>query len=108
MKLLRLTIERHTYGEKKGMFSGEATFTGETGKITLNLNEHHIEQMLLVCADGIIESAKAAARMFVQEALAGTEAAKQRHLGYFGDPIAAHQAYVAAAGQLHSHNPVTS
>lgn len=80
MKLLRLSIERHTYGEKKGTFSGEATFTGETGKITLNLNEHHIEQMLLVCADGIIESAKAAARMFVQEALAGTEAAKQRQL----------------------------
>ena len=26
----------------------------------------------------------------------------------FDDPIAAHQAYVAAAGQLHSHNPVTS
>ena len=33
---------------------------------------------------------------------------KQRHLGYFDDPIAAHQAYVAAAGQLHSHNPATS
>ena len=31
MKLLRLSIERHTYGEKKGTFSGEATFTGETG-----------------------------------------------------------------------------
>lgn len=80
MKLLNLSIERHTYGDKKGQFSGQATFTGDTGKITLNLNEHHIEQMLLVCADGIVDVAKAAARMFVQEALAGTEAAKQRQL----------------------------
>lgn len=80
MKLLKLSIERHTWGNRKGQFSGEATFTGETGQITLHLNDHHIEQMLLVCADGIIDSAKAAARMFVQEALAGTEAAKQRQL----------------------------
>ena len=42
MKLLKLSIERHTYGDKKGTFSGEATFTGETGKVTLHLNEHHI------------------------------------------------------------------
>ncbi len=80
MRLLKLSIERHTWGDQKGKFSGSATFTQETGQITLNLNEHHIEQMLLVCADGIIDSAKAAARMFVQEALAGTEAAKQRKI----------------------------
>lgn len=80
MKLLKLTIERQTYGPQKGKFEGEATFTGDTGRITLNLNDHHIEQMLLVCADGIVDVAKAAARMFVQEALAGTEAAKQRQL----------------------------
>lgn len=80
MRLMNLQIERHTYGPDKGKFTGQATFQGETGRITLNLNEHHIEQMLLVCADGIIDSARAAARMFVQEALAGTEAAKQRQL----------------------------
>lgn len=80
MKLLNLSISRHEWGEEKGKFSGSATFTGDTGKITLNLNDHHIEQMLLVCADGIVDVAKAAARMFVQEALAGTEAAKQRQL----------------------------
>ena len=79
MKLLKLSIERHTYGDKKGTFSGEATFTGETG-VTLHLNEHHIEQMLLVCADGIIESAKAAARMFCARGAGGHEAAKQRQL----------------------------
>lgn len=80
MRLLKLQIELQTYGPNKGTFEGEATFRGENGKITLNLNEHHIEQMLLVCADGIVDVAKAAARMFVQEALAGTEAAKQRQL----------------------------
>ena len=80
MRLMKLQIERNTYGPQKGTFAGEATFHGDNGKITLNLNEHHIEQMLLVCADGIVDVAKAAARMFVQEALAGTEAAKQRQL----------------------------
>ena len=80
MKLMKMHIERQTYGPNKGQFEGEATFHGDSGKVTLNLNEHHIEQMLLVCADGIIDVAKAAARMFVQEALAGTEAAKQRQL----------------------------
>ncbi len=80
MKLMKLRMERSLYGPNEGKFEGKATFVGGAGEITLNLNEHHIEQMLLVCADGIVDVAKAAARMFVQEALAGTEAAKQRQL----------------------------
>jgi hypothetical protein len=80
MKLLKLQIERERWGENKGAFSGQATFDGPAGTITLNLNEHHIEQMFLTCADGIVEVAKAAARMFVAQALENTEAAKQRQL----------------------------
>jgi hypothetical protein len=80
MKLLKLEIERKRWGEDEGKFVGKATFDGEAGTITLNLNEHHIEQMFLTCADGIVEVAKAAARMFVQQAMAGTEVAKQRQL----------------------------
>lgn len=80
MKLRKLEIERARWGENVGKFTGTATFDGESGSITLNLNEHHVEQMFLTCADGIVDVAKAAARMFVQEALANTEAAKQRQL----------------------------
>lgn len=80
MKLLKLEIERKRWGENVGKFEGTATFDGPAGTITLNLNEHHVEQMFLTCADGIVEVAKAAARMFVQEALANTEVAKQRQL----------------------------
>lgn len=99
MKLLKLTIERHTWGENQGKFHGEATFTGESGKISLNLNDHHIEQLLLVCADGIVDVAKAAARMFVQEALAGTEAAKQRQIASTTvDDVAAHRKAMVRAG----------
>jgi hypothetical protein len=80
MKLLHLDVSRITYGPDKGKFKGTAKFDGERGTIELNLNEHHCEQMFLTCADGIVEVAKAAARMFVQEAMANTEVAKQRQL----------------------------
>jgi hypothetical protein len=80
MRLLKLEIERNRWGDDAGKFRGTAKFDGERGTIELNLNEHHIEQMFLACADGIVDVAKAAARMFVQEALANTEAAKQRQI----------------------------
>lgn len=75
MKLLKLNIERQRWGADEGKFKGTATFTGESGTIELNLNDHHIEQMFLTCSDGIVEVAKAAARMFVQEALSNTDKA---------------------------------
>lgn len=34
MRLMKLQIERHTYGPQKGAFAGEATFHGDNGKIT--------------------------------------------------------------------------
>jgi hypothetical protein len=80
MRLMQLRLERKTYGPDEGKILGKATFSGDRGEITLNLNEHHVEQMLLVCADGIVDVAKAAAKMFVQEALHGTEVARNRQL----------------------------
>lgn len=87
MKLLKLEIERKRWGEDAGKFEGSATFDGPAGTIKLNLNEHHIEQMFLTCADGIVDVAKAAARMFVQQALENTEAAKQRQLESISVPM---------------------
>ena len=38
------------------------------------------EQRFLVCADGIVDVAKAAAKMFVQEAMGTIEAVKAKEL----------------------------
>jgi len=62
MILVSLTIELQRYGPEKGKHIGHATFSGEAGKVTLNLNDHHIEEIFRTCADSIIETAKAAAR----------------------------------------------
>ena len=62
MKLKELRISRKDYGADEGKFYGKATFAGDRGEIALVLNEHHIEQIFLTCADSIEEVAKAAAR----------------------------------------------
>ena len=62
MILTKLEIELARYGENKGKHVGKATFSGDAGGVTLNLNQHHIEQIFLTCASSIEETAKAAAR----------------------------------------------
>lgn len=62
MILTELKIELARWGENKGKHVGTATFAGDAGTVTLNLNEHHLEQIFLTCADSIIETSKAAAR----------------------------------------------
>lgn len=62
MILHKLEIRLIEYGENKGKHKGAATFSGETGTVILNLNQHHLEEMFKVCADSIIETSKAAAR----------------------------------------------
>lgn len=62
MILTKLEIELARWGENKGKHTGTATFSGDAGEVTLNLNQHHIEQIFLTCADSIVDTAKAAAR----------------------------------------------
>lgn len=62
MILKSLAIELNGYGPSKGQYTGKASFSGDTGTVILNLNQHHIEEMFKVCADSIIETSKAAAR----------------------------------------------
>ena len=62
MILTKLEIELARWGENKGKHTGTATFAGDAGEVTLNLNQHHIEQIFLTCADSIVDTAKAAAR----------------------------------------------
>jgi hypothetical protein len=62
MILTDLRIELARFGADKGKHVGKATFTGDAGEVTLRLNQHHIEQIFLTCADSITDTAKAAAR----------------------------------------------
>jgi len=80
MRLTRLEIKLNVYGENEGKYTGVAQFTGDAGSVALNLNQHHCEQMFLVCADGIVDVAKAAARMFVQEAMGTIAGVKAKEL----------------------------
>lgn len=62
MILTELKIELERWGKDKGKHTGKAKFSCEAGEVTLHLNQHHIEQIFLTCADSITETAKAAAR----------------------------------------------
>lgn len=62
MILHELKIELERWGPNKGKYKGEATFSGDAGRVTLNLNEHHLEEIFRTCADSIVDTARAAAR----------------------------------------------
>lgn len=63
MVLEELRIARNSQWSKEpGKFNGKAVFKGERGEVSLNLNDHHIEQIFLTCAASIEEVAKAAAK----------------------------------------------
>jgi hypothetical protein len=62
MELMGLKIELVRWGERKGSYEGEATFAGEKGTVTLVLDERRCRMLFDVCADGIVETAKSAAR----------------------------------------------
>lgn len=61
MILEKLEIELERWGPNKGKHKGEATFSGKAGKVTLNLNQDHLDEIFRTCADSIIDTAKAAA-----------------------------------------------
>ena len=63
MVLEELRIASNSQWSKEpGKFNGKAVFKGERGEVSLNLNDHHIEQIFLTCAASIEEVAKAAAK----------------------------------------------
>lgn len=63
LKELRITLM--TYGPDNGKRVGEITFSGDPGKITLRLNSDHLDEIFRVCADSLIDTARAAARHMV-------------------------------------------
>lgn len=61
MILSRLEIELQRYGEMKGRHTGYAEFSGEAGKVNLNLTPELCDKIFMVCAEGIVSTAKEAA-----------------------------------------------
>ena len=62
MKLRKLDIKRITYGEGVGGYEGTISFDNELGSISVKLSSSQCDRLFEVCADGIIETAKEAAR----------------------------------------------
>jgi hypothetical protein len=61
MILEKLEIELERWGANKGKYKGEARFAGEAGSVSLNLTPELCDKMFLVCAEGIVTTAKEAA-----------------------------------------------
>ena len=61
MKLDRLTIEQVRYGTNKGAYEGTISFHNELGKVAIRLSPAQCDELFKVCAEGIVETAKAAA-----------------------------------------------
>jgi len=77
MILTELRIELQKYGPNKGKHTGRATFAGQTGEVTLNLNEHHLQEIFRTCADSIVDTAKAAARHLTMTVIEQQKAIEQ-------------------------------
>lgn len=61
MQLVELEIKRERWGENKGQFTGAMRFDNELGEVAIKLSPEKCEQLFKICADGIVETAKAAA-----------------------------------------------
>ena len=61
MNLSKLEIERERFGKNKGEYRGRIVFDNEHGMVSLHLTPEHIEKIFALCADAIVDTAKAAA-----------------------------------------------
>ena len=62
MQLISLSIERARWGKNKGQFVGEISFDNELGMVAIKLTPEKCEQLFMVCAEGIVDTAKEAAK----------------------------------------------
>ena len=69
MQLEGININRPTYGENQGRLVGTVKFSGDSGKITVNLDEATSEAIIRLCADGIVRAANELSTNLVAETL---------------------------------------
>ena len=62
MILQKLEIELNGYGPNKGKHTGHVKFTGKDGSVDLRLTPKMCNQIFMICAEGIEQTAKEAAQ----------------------------------------------
>ncbi len=62
MNLLKLEIERQLWGTDKGQYVGKIQFDNELGLVAIKLTPEKCDELFRVCADGIVDTAKLAAK----------------------------------------------
>ncbi len=67
MKLEKLRIEREEWGEHKGQLRGKVKFSGPIGEIDIILTSEQMDRILQVCADSLVETARAAGSLMTSE-----------------------------------------
>lgn len=61
MVFRELKIERESWGEKKGQYTGAIRYSGEAANIELKINDEQIQSIFAIVADRMIEVSKEAA-----------------------------------------------
>lgn len=61
MQLVKLEIKREMWGESKDQFKGVIKFDNELGEVGMVLTHEKCDELFKICADGLVETAKAAA-----------------------------------------------
>lgn len=69
MKLKKLEIELVAWGEKKGQYIGLARFLGDAGDVDLKLGNEHCLRIFDICAEGLVDVARDAAKMLTSEVI---------------------------------------
>lgn len=67
----------HMYRSYSGEFTGKAAFVGDTGEITLNLNQEQCKQVLVVLGDALINTARDTAQRLTVEVIDAVVDAKR-------------------------------
>lgn len=58
MQLTKLNINRAEYGRDVGKLSGTVEFSGPNGKVQLPLDEKLSQDILSICADGVVRASQ--------------------------------------------------
>lgn len=70
MQLERLDIQLKSWGPNEGKLEGEITFKNPTGKIQLILDDATCHKILVLCSEGLVNSAQDVARNLTTSVLA--------------------------------------
>jgi hypothetical protein len=65
----RIYIEIEEWGDNKGKYRGEVDFGGKEGKIQVRVNDIQSREIIKLCAEQIVETAKGVATALVAPVL---------------------------------------